>query len=61
MGDNLCNSHRSLILCSVSLQGEQQVVYGDAAERPSSPGQPDRWTQIKAPMFRQQATKRGKG
>lgn len=31
----------------VSAQGEQQDVYGDAAERSSSPGQPDGWAQIK--------------
>lgn len=33
----------------VSAQGEQQDVSGDAAERSSSPGQPDGWAQIKPP------------
>lgn len=31
----------------VMFQGKQQAVYGDAAQSTSSPGRPDRWTQIK--------------
>lgn len=44
------NQLKSELICSVSLlsaQGKQQDVYGDAAKRTGSPGQPDRCTQIK--------------